>query len=428
MDSRAIKKIIVHQVFSKRGHPGIEAVVVTESGVTESAICTAGLSVGTHEVKFVYDGGEKWKGKGVLKAVANAEEKIIPHLIGMDVTKQGEIDYTMLHLCENAKEVLGGNAIAAISAAVLKTGAKALNIPLYRHIGGENARVLPAPASPAITGTRRYGSLSSKHGTKPSITFQCYDFNSFEDASYASWDIYQLWSEKMKKKGIYSPDPWFFFDVPPGMFQDDLELFGLMADTIREAGYEGRAGIQIDVAADTYYDRETGYYDGVLTPGKKDKVQMMELYKKMVKDYPVVIIEDPFYEEDYDSHAELTRSVDIQIVGDDLYTTNPKRVQIGAEKKATNCVLLKVNQIGTITETLEMINLAHRNDMSIMPCESRGEGATIADYSVGINAETIRESGINETANRFLEIEKELGDKAIFLGKRGLKGKRFADG
>lgn len=428
MASRAIKDIIVRQVFSKRGHPGIEAVVITEGGIAESAICTAGLSVGTHEVKFVYDGGPKWKGKGVQRAVVNAEEKIIPHLIGMDVSRQGEIDYTMLHLHENAKEVLGGNAIAAISAAALKAGAEALHIPLYRHIGGENARILPVPSSPAITGTRRYGSVSSRHGTKPSITFQCYDFGSFEDASYASWEIYQLWSEKMRKKELWSPDPWFFFDVPPGMFQDDLELFGLMADTIREAGYEGKAGIQIDVAADTYYNRETGYYDGILTPGKKDKDQMMDLYRKMVREYPVVVIEDPFYEEDYDSHAELTRSVDIQIVGDDLYTTNPERVQTGAEKKSTNCVLLKVNQIGTITETLEMVNLAYRNGMGVMPCESRGEGAAIADYSVGINAGSIRESGINETANRLLEIEKELGDKAVFLGKKGLKGKRFADG
>ncbi|MDO4323456.1 MAG: enolase C-terminal domain-like protein [Lachnospiraceae bacterium] len=425
MKSRTIKNIITRQVFSKRGHPGIEAIVKTEGGVTEKAMCTAGLSVGTHEVRFVYDGGEKWKGKGVQRAVHNANEKIVPHLIGLDVSNQGEIDYTMLNLCQNAKETLGGNAIAAISAAVLKAGAKSLDIPLYRHIGGEKACVLPVPSSPAITGTRRYGSLSEKHGTKPSITFQCYDFPSFEDASYAAWEIHQLWSEKMKKAGVWPPDPWFFFDVPPGMYRDDLELFEMMADTIRSAGYENKVGIQIDVAADTYYCKEDGKYYGVLTPEAKDKDQMMDLYKRMVRDYPVIIIEDPFHEEDYDSHALLTREVDIQIVGDDLFTTNPERVKIGIQKGAANCVLLKVNQIGTITETLDMINLAYRNGLGVMPCESRGEGDTIADYSVGINAGTIRESAINETANRLLEIERELGQKAVFLGKRGLKGKRF---
>lgn len=425
MDNRAIKNIYTRQVFTKRGHPGIEATVVTAGGIVESATCTAGLSVGTHEVKFVYDGGERWRGKGVLKAVENAKEKIVPALIGMDVSKQGEIDYTMLNLCQNAKEVLGGNAIAAISAAVLKAGAKSLDIPLYRHIGGENARVLPVPAAPAITGTRRYGSRSSKHGTKPSITFQCYDFSTFEEASYAAWEIYQLWSEKMKKGGIWPPDPWFFFDVPQGMYPDDLALLAEMTETICAAGYEGRVGIQIDVAADTYYCAEDDKYHGLLTPEAKDRNQMMELYKKMIREYPVIILEDPFREEDYESHAELTRSVDIQIVGDDLYTTNPERVEIGIQTKATNCVLLKVNQIGTITETLDMINLAYGNGMGVMPCESRGEGETIADYSVGINAGTIRESAIDQTANRLLEIEKELGSKAIFLGKRGLKGRRF---
>lgn len=425
MQSRAIKNIITRQVFTKRGHPGIEAVVTTENGITERAVCTAGLSIGTHEVKFVYDGGKRFKGNGVLNAVQNANEKIIPHLIGIDAANQSEVDYTMLNLCQNAKEVLGGNAIAAISAAVLKAGAGSLGIPLYRHIGGEGARVLPSPSAPGITGTRRYGSRSEKHGTKPSITFQCYDFNSFEDASYAAWEIHQLWSEKMKKAGIWPPDPWYFYDVPPGLAKDDLELFGWMTDTIREAGYEGRAGIQIDVAADTYYDKTDKHYHGILTPEPKDKEEMLELYRKMVRDYPVIILEDPFHEEDYEGHAQLTKALDIQIVGDDLYTTNPERVKTGIEKKATNCVLLKVNQIGTITETLDMIQLAYSHGMAVMPCESRGEGDTIADYSVGINAGTIRESAINETANRFLEIERELGSKAIFLGKQGLKGRRF---
>lgn len=425
MESRAIKSIITRQVFSRRGHPGIEAIVTTDSGMIEKAMCTAGLSIGTHEVKFVYDGGEKWKGKGVLKAVCNANERIVPRLIGMDCSNQSEIDYAMLSICENAKEELGGNAIAAISAAVLKAGARSLGVPLYHHIGGEKARILPVPSAPGITGTRRYGSRSEKHGTKPSITFQCYDFHSYEDASYAAWEIHQLWSEKMKKAGVWPPDPWFFFDVPPGLYRDDLELFGLMADTIRQTGYDKRVGIQIDVAADTYYDKEDRLYHGLLTPEPKDTEQMLDLYRQMVRDYPVVVIEDPFHEEDYESHARLTEAVDIQIVGDDLYTTNPDRVRLGIEKKATNCVLLKVNQIGTITETLDMVNLAYNNGMGVMPCESRGEGETIADYSVGINAGSIRESAINETANRLLEIEKELGSKAVFLGKSGLKGRRF---
>lgn len=424
--SRAIKKIVTRQVFSKRGHPGIEAAVTTEDGITEKAMCTAGLSVGTHEVKFVYDGGKKWRGKGVLKAVQNANEKIVPHLIGLDVTNQGGIDYAMLNICENAKEVLGGNAIAAISAAVLKAGAKSLDIPLYRHIGGEKACVLPVPSSPAITGTRRYGSRSESMEQSQVLLSSAMTFQRLKKLLCMDGMIIALVRTPEKKQG-YGHRTMVLFRCTARMYRNDLELFELMAETIREAGYENRVGIQIDVAADTYYCKEDKKYRGLLTPEAKDTDQMIDLYKRMVKDYPVIIIEDPFHEEDYDSHAILTEELDIQVVGDDLFTTNIDRVRIGVEKGATNCVLLKVNQIGTITETLDMINFAYRNGFGVMPCESRGEGETIADYSVGINAGTIRESAINESANRLLEIERELGQKAVFLGKRGLKGRRFQE-
>lgn len=425
MSARQIKSVYAQQVFSRRGHPGVEAVVTTEGGVVQRAICTAGLSIGTHEVQFVYDGGSKWNGKGVQRAADNANKKIAPRLIGMDVSSQHEIDAAMLSICEDAKATLGGNAIAAISAAVLKAGAESLQIPLYRHIGGESAMTLPVPSAPAITGTRRYGCTSSKHGTKPSITFQCYDFATYSDASYAAWEIQQRWSASMKQRGVWPPDPWYFFDIPAGLAENDLELFGWMAETIEKSGYAGRVGIQIDVAADTYYNKEDGLYYGLFTNQPKNTEQMMELYRKMVVDYPVIIIEDPFHEDDYESHARLTKAVDIQIVGDDLYTTDPVRVEKGIQTKATNTVLLKVNQIGTISESLEMVRLAYDHGMAVMPCESRGEAATIADYSVGINAGSIREAAIGEIANRFLEIERELGSKARFLGKKGLKGSRF---
>jgi enolase len=152
---------------------------------------------------------------------------------------------------------------------------------------------------------------------------------------------------------------------------------------------------------------------------------MLELYKKIVNEYPMVNIEDPFHEDDYESHAILTNEVDIQIVGDDLYTTNAQRVAHGAGINATNAVLLKVNQVGTISEALDMVEFAYDVNMGVMPCASRGEGASIADYCVGINAGSIREGASGDIANRFLEIERELGGKAKFRGARGLKGKRF---
>jgi enolase len=208
--------------------------------------------------------------------------------------------------------------------------------------------------------------------------------------------------------------------------KSDRQIWDAMVDTINRMGYEGRIGIQVDVATDTYWEDSIQRYVGIFSEEPKTKDDLFKLYQLMVKEYPFVILEDPLNEDDYAGTGELTRMVDIQVVGDDLFTTNPKRVQMGIDAGAANCVLLKVNQIGTISEALDMIQLAYRNGYGVMPCSSRGEGADIADYCVGINAGTVRESGTGAPGNRFLQIEAELGNRAKFLGRKGLKGKRFA--
>ena len=180
----------------------------------------------------------------------------------------------------------------------------------------------------------------------------------------------------------------------------------------------------MDVATDTYHNKEDGKYYGLFDNTPRTKEQLFDFYMQIINDYPFVIIEDPFNEDDYDATAALTKECGIQIVGDDLFTTDPKRVAYGISKGAANTVLLKVNQIGTITEAMEMIQYAYKFGYAVMPSDSRGEGASIADYAVGINAGSIRESGIGDRGNRFLEIEEELGASAKFIGARGLKGAR----
>ena len=207
--------------------------------------------------------------------------------------------------------------------------------------------------------------------------------------------------------------------------KDDREIWDLMVETINKLGYEGKIGIQVDVASETYWEEDQGRYIGIFSETPKTQDDLFKLYHLMVRDYPFVILEDPFDEDDYESHAILTRELDIQIVGDDLFTTDPVRVQKGIDAGAANTVLLKVNQIGTISEALDMIQLAYRNGYAVMPCSSRGEGEDIADYCVGINAATVRESATGPTGNRFLQIEAELGKRAKFLGRRALKGRRF---
>jgi enolase len=421
-----IVSVTARQVFSDRGHPGIEATVKTENGGVGVAICTAGVSIGTHEIEFAYDGGTKWRGKGVMRAVNAVNDIIAPALVGMDAVSQVEVDHAMLNIGgPNAKARLGGNATAAVSAAVLKAGASALEIPLYQHIGGVTAFTLPVPGVICLVGSDRYGS-GDRSGGKPSHSFMAYGFDTFSDASYAAWDVSVEWADVLRRKlniprvGITSMPA-----VPPGAVKHDREIWDLMTETINRLGYEGKVGIQVDVAAETYWEEDQGRYIGIFSAEPKTLDDLYDIYRMMVDEYPFVIIEDPLDEDDYEGHAVLTKELGVQIVGDDLFTTDVKRVQKGIDVGAANTVLLKVNQIGTITEAFEMVELAHRNGYGVMPCSSRGEGADITDYAVGLGCGTIRESATGPSGNRFLQIEAELGARAKFLGKAGLKGARF---
>ena len=424
MAGTEIRSITARQVYTNRGNPGVEAVVTTENGATGRAMCTSGISIGTHEIHFDFDGGERFRGKGVLGAVRNVNEIIAPALKGLDAANQRLIDRTMLDIVPDAKAKLGGNATAAVSAAVLKAGAAALGIPLYRHIGGAGAMYLPVPGVAMVAGDERYGGGITTPGGKPTMSVMAFGFHTFSEASYACWEVHTRFAEKMKRKFGGLPNIRDFISVPAGIYSSDKEVWEEMLRTISEAGYEGKMGFQMDVATDTYHNKEDGKYYGLFDKTPKTKEQLYDFYMQIIKDYPFVIIEDPFNEDDYDTTAALTKESGIQIVGDDLFTTNPKRVAYGISKGAANTVLLKVNQVGTISEALEMIQYAYKFGYAVMPSDSRGEGAAIADYAVGINAGSVRESAIGDRGNRFLEIEEELGKNARFIGARGLKGFR----
>ncbi len=422
MKGTTIVKVSARQVYTNRGKPGVEAVITTENGAIGRGMCTSGVSMGTHEVDFAFDGGKMFGGKGVQNAVDNIEKIIAPAIIGLDAANQAEVDNAMLSICPDAKLKLGGNATAAVSAATLKAGAKALGIPLYRHIGGAGAMYLPVPGAAMVAGHMRYGGGITTPGGKPTMSIMAYGFDKFSEASYACWEVHTRWAEKMAKKFGGSPNIRDFVVVPEGVYKCDREIWEDMVKTINEAGFEGKIGFQMDVATDTYHNKEDDKYYGLFDKTPKTKEQLYDFYMQIINDYPFVIIEDPFNEDDYDTTAALTKECGIQIVGDDLFTTNPKRVAHGISKGAANSILLKVNQIGTISEALEMIQYAYKFGYSVMPSDSRGEGADIADYAVGINAGSIRESAIGDRGNRFLEIEKELGAAAKFIGAKGLKG------
>lgn len=416
-----IVAVRARQIFSDRGHPGVEATVVTQNGAKGVAVVTAGVSVGEHEVQFAYDGGKRWNGRGVLKAVENVEKTIAPAVIGLDASKQMEVDDAIIRLDGTpTKAKLGGNATGSVSAAVLQAGAASLGIPLYQHIGGVNACTLPVPGVITVIGSSRYGG-GKRSGGKPSYSMMCYGFDSFADASYAAWTVNREFARLLKEK--YNQDSFNGWSlVQPGVVKHDRELWDLMVETIQNTGYDGKVGLQVDVAAGTYYEKDKDRFAGLFSPEDKTRDDLMRLYEEMVKDYPFVILEDPLDENDYEGHGVLTRQLGIEIVGDDLFTTNVERLQQGLQTGAANTVLLKVNQIGTISEAFETVQTAYAHGYGVMPCDSRGEGWLIADYTVGLNTGHLREGGTGPLANRFLQIEAELGSRAKFAGYHGIKG------
>ena len=425
MSRTTIVSVYGQEVYTDRGHPGIEAIVKTENGSVGRAVCTSGVSIGTHEVAFNFD-AERFRGKGVQGAVNNLDKIIAPALIGKDASDQHKIDNIMLNLMPDAKLKLGGNAIAAASAAVLKAGAAALDIPLYQHIGGSGAMYMPTAGVLIAVGSNRYGKPINNAGGKPTYSILLPGFSKFSDASYAGWEIQQTFLELIRVK---MPDAQQNFKggvhIPPGIFKSDEELWEMINKTFVKAGFEGRCGLQVDIATDSYYNKEDGKYYGLFSPEPKTVDDLFKIYEKMVNQYNFIVMEDPFNEDDYENTAVLTKESGIQIVGDDLFTSNPERVRHGIKKSAANTVLLKVNQIGTITESLQMVGLAYNFGYGVMPNSSRGEGNAIADYAVGINAGTIRERACYPVGNRFLEIERELGDRAIYWGIDGFRGWRF---
>ncbi len=422
-----IVAVTARQISSERGYPAIEATVTTENGATGSAVAVAGTSTGEHEIKFAYDGGKKWNGKGVLKAVSNVCDLVSPALIGEDASQQCRIDGIILDLDGTPdKSHLGGNATASVSAAVLKAGAASLGIPLYRHIGGVNACTLPVPGVHPIRGSTRYGG-GQNSGGKPSYIIMCYGYDTFAEASYAGWEVTMAFQKIMHDRYNMSSEGTGMgatFRIQAGMVEHDRELWKLMLEAINIAGQEGKMGLQIDSAASTYYDKKKQVYSGLFSTGDKTRDEMIELYREMVEHYQFMILEDPLDENDYEGHAVLTRELGIQIVGDDLFTTSMERLQHGISITACNAMLLKVNQVGTISEAFDAVQLAYLHGYGVMPCASRGEGDAIADYSVGLGAGTVILGALGSTGDRFIAIEEELGNSARFLGKDGFKGSR----
>ena len=431
-----ICKVHAREILDSRGNPTVEVEVTLENGVFGRASVPSGASTGENEALEMRDGDkQRYLGKGVLKAVANVNEKIAPALVGMNVLDQRLIDSTMLKLDGTpTKSKLGANAILGVSLAVAHTAANFLQVPLYRYIGGTNTYTLPVPMMNIING--------GAHSDAP-IAFQEFMIRPVgakteREGIRMGAEVFHNLAKLLKKRGLSTAvgDEGGFAPALDGI-EDALQI---ICDAIKAAGYEPGKDVKIamDCAASEFATCENGqwYYDyRQLKDGKKKDpngkkltaAEQIDYLEKLITDFPIDSIEDGLDENDWDSWKKLTDRIGdrCQLVGDDLFVTNVDFLSKGIEKGCANSILIKVNQIGSLSETLDAIEMAHRHGYTTVTSHRSGEteDATIADIAVATNSGQIKTGSLSRSDrmakyNQLLRIEEELGDLAVYGYKK----------
>jgi enolase len=418
-----IEKIIAREVLDSRGNPTVEVDVVLEYGVTGRASVPSGASTGEHEALELRDGDQnRYGGKGVLKAIENINNIIAPHLIGMLATDQRGIDYTMLGLDgTKTKSKLGANAILGVSLAVAKAAANYLEIPLYRYIGGVNAYTLPVPMMNIING--------GSHSDAP-IAFQEFMIRpigakSFGEGLRMGAEVFHALKKVLKDRGLSTAvgDEGGF---APTLEGTEDALNSILA-AIKAAGYKAKEDITIglDCAASEFY--KDGVYDYTKFEGakgvKRSADEQVDYLEKLINEYPIDSIEDGMSENDWAGWKKLTERIGgrCQLVGDDLFVTNVDFLSKGIKEGCANSILIKVNQIGSLTETLDAIEMAHRHGYTTVTSHRSGEteDVTIADIAVATNSGQIKTGSLSRSDrmakyNQLLRIEEELANRAAY--------------
>lgn len=420
--------VYAREILDSRGNPTVEVDVYLESGAMGRAAVPSGASTGEHEAVELRDGDKsRFMGKGVLKAVQNVNDEIAPEIIGMDATDQIGIDRLMLEMDGTPnKSKLGANAIIGVSMAVAKAAAEALGLPLYQYLGGMNAKTLPVPMMNILNG----GKHADNNVDLQEFMIMPVNAASFGEALRMGTEVFHNLKKVLHDKGYNTAVG------DEGGFAPDLksneEALQVIMQAIEKAGYKPGEDIflALDVASSELYDRESKKYNLASENRLLTSAEMVDFYVDLVNKYPIISIEDGMDENDWDGWKLLTERLGnkIQLVGDDLFVTNVKRLGQGIESGVANSVLVKVNQIGTLTETFDCMQMAHRAGYTTVISHRSGEteDATIADIAVAVNAGQIKTGSASRSDriakyNQLLRIEEELGDLAIFPGKSILK-------
>ncbi len=422
----AIVDIHAREILDSRGNPTVEAEVVLQSGAFGRAAVPSGASTGVHEAVELRDGNKKrYGGKGVLKAVENVNEKIYDALAGLEAEDQIAIDQTMIDLdgTEN-KGKIGANAILAVSLAVAKAQAEEANLPLYRYLGGTMARTLPVPMMNIVNG--------GQHADNP-IDIQEFMImpvgaDSIKEAIRWGSEIFHTLKKNLKAAG-HNTNVGDEGGFAPNLKSAE-EALSFIVKSIEDAGYKPGEDVvlAIDAASSEFY--KDGKYEMTGEGKSYTNTQMVEFYKDLCSKFPIFSIEDGMAEDDWEGWKMLTDAIGdkVQLVGDDLFVTNPKRLAMGIEKGVANSILVKVNQIGSLSETLKAVDLAQRNKYSAVLSHRSGEteDTTIADIAVATNCGQIKTGSMSRTDrmakyNQLIRIEEELGEVALYAGKSILK-------
>lgn len=419
-----IVSIHAREILDSRGNPTVEADVILDGGAKGRAAVPSGASTGEHEAVELRDGDKShYMGKGVLGAVENVESILAPELAGMDASNQRLIDATMISIdgTEN-KSKLGANAILAVSMACARASAEALKLPLYRYLGGVNACLLPTPMMNILNG----GSHADSNVDFQEFMVMPVGAETFSDALRWGTEVFHTLKGVLKKKG-YNTAVGDEGGFAPNL-KSNAEAIELILEAVQMAGYKPGEDIAIalDPAASEFYNKETGKYVFKKSDkSEKTSAEMAAFWEDWVRQYPIVSLEDGLAEDDWDGWKLLTKNIGdiVQLVGDDLFVTNTLRLRQGIEQKVANSILIKVNQIGTVSETLEAIELARRFGYTSIISHRSGEteDTFIADLAVGTGAGQIKTGSASRTDriakyNQLLRIEEELGQSAEFLG------------
>lgn len=415
-----IQSIVAREILDSRGNPTVEVDIRLESGVFARAAVPSGASTGAFEAAELRDGGSRYLGKGVTSAVGNVTSKIAPVIKGMDVFEQRAIDLKMIELDATVnKSSLGANAILGVSLAVAKAAATERKLPLYSFLGGSDAKLLPVPMMNILNG----GAHADTNVDIQEFMIAPIGAENFKEALRWGAEIYHSLKSVLKKRGLATSIG------DEGGFAPNLEsnraALDLIIEAIEKAGY--RVGTQValamDVAATEFYN--DGKYD--FEGAQLSASEMIAYYKGLTDSYPLVSIEDPLSEDDWDGWSAITKELGsrVQLVGDDLFVTNPERLKRGIDSGTANALLVKVNQIGTLTETMDAVAMAHKAEYRTMMSHRSGEteDTTIADLAVALSCGQIKTGAPARSErvakyNQLLRIEEELGSAAIYAGAK----------